>query len=349
MEYRFLGNSGLKVSLLSFGNWLNSNKPEDYEITRDAMKLCYEAGVNFFDTAEIYGAGQAETLMGKAFKELGFRRESLVVSTKIFSCGTGVNDKFLSRKHIMEAMKNSLARLQLDYVDVVFCHRPDLQTPLEETCRAMHSVIEKGQAFYWGTSEWSADRIAKAIEMCEKLNLHKPIVEQPQYSMLVRNRFENEYRYLFAENKYGTTIWSPLAGGLLAGKYNDGIIPAGSRYETHQAMLDSTWQKYMGPAKKEETLTKLRGLADIAKGLGYSQAQLALAWAIANQDVSTCILGFTRLSQVEENLKALELYKKWSPEIEKSIRDVLCNDPEATMDFRDWAPMKCRRDVALKC
>lgn len=241
MEYRYLGNSGLKVSVLSFGNWLNSNKPEDYEITRDAMKLCFEAGVNFFDTAEIYGMGQAETLMGKAFKELNFKREDLVVSTKIFKVGPGVNDTFLSRKHIVEAIHNSLKRLQLDYVDVVFCHRPDYETPLEETCRAMHWIIENNKAFYWGTSEWPADRIAKAIELCERLNLHKPIVEQCQYSMIVRDRFESEYRRIFSESKYGTTIWSPLAGGILTGKYNEGVIPEGSRYDNHKAFLDPTW------------------------------------------------------------------------------------------------------------
>lgn len=177
MEYRYLGNSGLRVSVLSFGNWLNSNKEGDYEITRDAMKMCFEAGINFFDTAEIYGNGQAETIMGKAFKELGFKREEIVVSTKIFKIGPGVNDTFLSRKHIIEATNNSLKRLQLEYVDVIFCHRPDYETPLEETCRAMHSIVEQGKAFYWGTSEWTADRITKAIEICERLSLHKPIVE----------------------------------------------------------------------------------------------------------------------------------------------------------------------------
>ena len=204
------------------------------------MKLCFDAGVNFFDTAEIYGMGQAETLMGKAFKELGFKREEIVVSTKIFKCGTGVNDMLLSRKHIIEGVNNSLKRLQLDYVDVVFCHRPDYDTPLEETCRAMHSLIENNKAFYWGTSEWPADRIAKAVEICERLNLHKPFFEQPQYNMLYRSKFESENRRLYAEYKYGTTIWSPLAGGILSGKYNDGNIPEGSRYDNHK-FLDSVW------------------------------------------------------------------------------------------------------------
>ena len=190
MEYRYLGNSGLKVSVFSFGNWLNSNRQEDYEITRDAIKVCFENGVNFFDTAEIYGTGSAEEQMGRAFKELGYRREDLVVSTKFFKCGDGVNDSFLSRKHILEAAKNSLKRLQLDYVDVIFCHRPDYETPIEETVKAMSDLIEQGKAFYWGTSEWPADRIARAIEIADKKNLHKPIVEQAEYSMLIRNRFE---------------------------------------------------------------------------------------------------------------------------------------------------------------
>jgi len=233
------------------------------------MKICFEAGVNFFDTAEIYGMGQAETIMGNAFKELNFKREEIVVSTKIFKVGPGVNDTFLSRKHIVEAIHNSLKRLQLDYVDVVFCHRPDYETPLEETCRAMNWIIENNKAFYWGTSEWPADRISKAIEICERLNLHKPIVEQCQYSMIVRDRFENEYRRIFSEAKYGTTIWSPLAGGILTGKYNEGVIPEGSRYDNHK-FLDSTWQKYFGEGKREGTLKKLKDLADIAKEAGFT-------------------------------------------------------------------------------
>jgi aryl-alcohol dehydrogenase-like predicted oxidoreductase len=222
MVYRYLGNSGLKVSALSFGNWLNSDAEENYEVTRDSIKRCLEHGINFFDTAEIYNSGSAETLMGKAFKELNVRREDIVVSTKLWRVGNGVNDMFLSRKHLVEGMNNSLKRLQLDYVDVVFCHRPDYDTPLEETCRAMSYLIDSGKTFYWGTSMWSADRITKAIEICERLNLHKPITEQPAYSMVRRDLVEKEYRRLFSEYRYGTTIWSPLAGGILTGKYNDG-------------------------------------------------------------------------------------------------------------------------------
>jgi aryl-alcohol dehydrogenase-like predicted oxidoreductase len=190
MVYRNLGRTGLKVSVLGYGNWLNSDSQEAYETTRDCIKACKEAGVNFFDTAEVYGAGEAERQMGRAFKELDYRREDLVVTTKLMKCGTGVNDKMLSRKHIMEGMAHSLERLQMDYVDVVYCHRPDIETPLEETCRAMHDLIESGRAFYWGTSEWSAVRIQSAIGICARYGWHAPVVEQPQYSMLCRDRFE---------------------------------------------------------------------------------------------------------------------------------------------------------------
>lgn len=179
MQYRYLGKTGLRVSVLAYGNWLNSDTEEAYQNTKDCIKACYDAGVNFFDTAEIYGSGQAEIQMGRAFKELNLKREDLVVSTKLWKCGNGVNDKMLSRKHLLEGMDNSLKRLQLDYVDVVFCHRPDYECSLEETCRAMHTIIEDGKAFYWGTSEWPAQRIVAAIGICEKNNWHKPVVEQP--------------------------------------------------------------------------------------------------------------------------------------------------------------------------
>jgi aryl-alcohol dehydrogenase-like predicted oxidoreductase len=284
--------------------------------------------------------------MGRAIKELGLRREDLVISTKIKSCGGGVNDTFLSRKHIIEGVRNSLKRLQVDYVDVIYCHRPDNETPLEETLKAMSYVIEQGWAFYWGTSMWPADRITKAIEICERKNLHKPIVEQCEYSQIVRDRFEKDYRRLFGESGYGGTIWSPLAGGILTGKYNDGNIPEGSRYSN--ASVDQDWQKYFGSGKKESTLKKLNALAVYAKELGYTQTQLSLAWAIANRDVSTCILGFSRTSQVAENLKALELYKKWNSEIEKKVREILDNEPEADPDWRTWGSQPQRRDQTVK-
>ncbi|CDW80076.1 aldo keto reductase family protein [Stylonychia lemnae] len=347
MVYRYLGNSGLKVSALSFGNWLNSDAEENYEVTRDSIKRCLELGINFYDTAEIYNRGSAESLMGRAFKELNVRREDIVVSTKLWRVGDGVNDMFLSRKHLVEGMNNSLKRLQLDYVDVVFCHRPDYDTPLEETCRAMSYLIDSGKSFYWGTSMWTADRITKAVEICERLNLHKPITEQPSYSMVRRDLVEKEYRRLFSEYKYGTTIWSPLAGGILTGKYNEGIIPEGSRYDKHKDFLKDTWNAHFSEDKKEKTIKMLQGLAEIAKELGYTQSQLSLAWCLANQDISTVILGFTRLEQVDENIKALELYEKWTDELENKVNEVLGNNPEADMDWRKWAPQAGRRTQAL--
>jgi voltage-dependent potassium channel beta subunit len=300
MQYRYLGNTGLKVSVFGYGNWVNSNSQEEYNTTRDCMKRMHENGVNFFDTAEIYQKGEAEIQLGKAIKENGFRREDIVVSTKLYKYAetpfhpASANDDFLSRKHIIEGMKNSLKRLQLDYVDVVFAHRPDYHTPLEETCRAFHWVIEQGQAFYWGTSEWPADRIAKAIEICNKLNLHRPIVEQPQYNMIARENVEKKLRRIFSEDGYGTTVWSPLMSGILSGKYNEGEIPAGSRFDKEpglKAIFDSFFAK--DPKAAQD---KLKALGEYAKTLGYTQAQLALAWVIANKDVSTCLLGFSRVS-----------------------------------------------------
>ena len=220
MEYRYLGPTGLKVSVVSWGNWVNNASEK---LTVDSVKLCLEHGINFFDTAEAYGLGAGETLLGKALKELNVQREKVVISTKIYRCGTDPNDSFLSRKHIIEAIRNSLKRLQLDYVDVIFCHRYDRYTPLEETCRAMDWVINQGLAHYWGTSQWSASQIMEAYKICDKLNLIAPVVEQCNYNMMVRDRVESEYRDLFKRYKMGTTIWSPLESGILAGRYQEDI------------------------------------------------------------------------------------------------------------------------------
>jgi voltage-dependent potassium channel beta subunit len=346
MIYRYLGNSGLKVSVIGYGNWVNGHDAKAQEFTTQCIKAAFDAGVNFYDTAEIYGTGQAEILMGVAFKELGLRREDLVVSTKILSCGNGVNDKFMSRKHIIEGLDNSLKRLQLDYVDVVFSHRPDYETSLEETCAAYHHVIEQGKAFYWGTSEWPASRIMAAIGICEKNGWHKPIVEQPQYNMLVRKRFEGEYAHLFAETGYGTTIWSPLAMGLLTGKYDSGEIPEGSRFSL-QEYLGSYFKKYFGEGEKEKTQAKFAALKEIATELGGTQAQLALAWACANKDVSVALCGFTKMEQFEDNIGALKMLEKWTPEIEARVNAILNNAPEAEINFRERVPIPNRRVIQL--
>ena len=349
MLYRNLGNSGLKVSILSYGNWLTAHNPDDEAAIITCVKKAHELGVNFFDTAEVYGDGVAETIMGKAIKELDVPREEIVVSTKLMKCGNGVNDKLLSRKHIVEGLRNSLERLELDYVDVVFCHRPDSQTPIIETCRAMDWVIEEGMAFYWATSEWGAADIAKAHEICEREGLNKPIADQCQYNALWRENHEKNLRHSYENYKYGTTIWSPLAMGLLSGKYNDGEFPAGSRFKESDYAQKNLIGMYFGEKgeKKDDTVKMLQGIGEIAKDLGCSQAQLALAWTLVNTDVTTCIFGATKPEQVEDNMGALDIAEKWDKELEERFEKVLGNEPEAVTDFNQWKPKKSRRLVAL--
>ena len=230
MIYRNLGNSGLKVSVIGFGNWVTGHDEEATKTQCEIVKQAWESGVNFFDTAEVYGFGQAEKIFGEALKSLNANRCDLVISTKLFWSGMTVNCRSNSRKHLIEGLKGSLERLQLDYVDVVFSHRPDYETPLEEICKGFSDLINMGLAHYWGTSEWRPDMIVRAIEICSKYGWNKPIVEQPQYNMMIRDRMEFEYEYLFSTYKYGTTVWSPLCQGLLTGKYNDGNFPEGSRF-----------------------------------------------------------------------------------------------------------------------
>lgn len=321
MEYRRLGKAGIKLSALSLGAWVTYGGQVGEQVARECMAAAYDAGVNFFDNAEGYAGGNAETVMGNVIKELGWRRESIVVSTKIFWGGDGPNDTGLSHKHIIEGMNSALRRLQLDYVDLVFCHRPDPNTPIEETVRAMDIVIKQGKAFYWGTSEWSAAEIMRADAVARQYGLTPPSMEQPQYNMFVRDRFEKEYAPLYSELGYGTTIWSPLASGVLTGKYNDGI-PEGSRV-TAKGM---EWLK--DAAITPERIEKVRKLQPIADELGCSLAQLGLAWCLTNPNVSTVITGASRAAQVTENMKALEVAPKLTPEILDAIEGVLENKPE---------------------
>ena len=321
MEYRRLGKAGIKLSALSLGAWVTYGGQVGEQVARECMAAAYDAGVNFFDNAEGYAGGNAETVMGNVIKELGWRRESIVVSTKIFWGGDGPNDTGLSHKHIIEGMNGALRRLQLDYVDLVFCHRPDPNTPIEETVRAMDIVIKQGKAFYWGTSEWSAAEIMRADAVARQYGLTPPSMEQPQYNMFVRDRFEKEYAPLYSELGYGTTIWSPLASGVLTGKYNDGI-PEGSRV-TAKGM---EWLK--DAAITPERIEKVRKLQPIADELGCSLAQLGLAWCLTNPNVSTVITGASRAAQVTENMKALEVAPKLTPEILDAIEGVLENKPE---------------------
>lgn len=321
MNYRRLGRTGLKVSELSFGAWVTFGSKDAEAVQTACMKACYDAGINFFDNAEAYAGGQAETVMGNILRKVGWRRESLVLSTKIFWGGEGPNDVGLSHKHIIEGVNKALRRLQTDYVDLVFCHRPDPNTPIEETVRAMDIVIKQGKAFYWGTSEWSAAEIMRADAIARQYGLTPPSMEQPQYNMFERERFEREFAPLYGELGYGTTIWSPLASGLLTGKYNDGI-PAGSR----AALEGYSWIKesVITPDRVE----KVRKLKPIADELGCTQAQLGLAWCLSNPHVSTVITGASRAEQVRENMKALDVAPKLTPELLERIDAILENKPE---------------------
>ena len=339
MLYRNLGNTGIKISVFSFGNWINGASPEQEKLQIELFKEAYKNGINFFDTAEVYGYGQAEKQLGLALKEIKAPRESLVISTKLFwgsnNPSTNFNSIGLSRKHLISGMKASLSRLQLEYVDIVFCHRPDHEVSLEEVCRSMSWIIDQGYALYWGTSEWSPAYIAASIEICKRLGLNKPVVEQPQYNILNRNRFEKEYREIFELYGYATTVWSPLASGFLSGKYNEGIRPEDSRLKN-----DSEFSGiYDNLVKNNPNIfAKLSKLKQLSEKLGYTQAQLALAWVAANKDVTTCILGASKVSQIKENLKALEILKQWTPELDKEISEIFENDVEPNIMYRERVP-----------
>ncbi len=330
MEYRFLGASGLKVSALSLGSWVTFGTQVDEEEAGRCMEAAFEAGVNFFDNAEVYAEGLAETIMGRVLKRKGWKRSDYLVSTKLFWGGKGPNDRGLSRKHILEGMDASLKRLGLDYVDLVFCHRPDIHTPVEETVRAMDHLVRTGKALYWGTSEWEGWRIREAFHVARREHLIPPTMEQPQYNMFHRERVEKEYASLYEEFGLGTTIWSPLAGGILTGKYNQGI-PEDSRANLKgYEWLRERYTSEEGRAKIE----KVKRLEPLARELGCTLAQLALAWCLKNPRVSTVITGASRVSQVEENMKALEVVPKLTRELMESIEEILGNKPVPPYDFR---------------
>jgi voltage-dependent potassium channel beta subunit len=321
MKYRRLGRSGLQVSELSYGSWVTFGNQLDVDGTKKLIRQAVDAGVNFLDNAEAYASGMSESLMGVALKS--YRREDLVVSTKIFWGGSGPNQTGLSRKHLLEGTRNSLKRLQLDYVDLLFCHRPDPNTPIEETVLAMDSLVRSGQTLYWGTSEWSADQITQAIEFAKDYRAVAPVMEQPQYNMLVRGRFEKEYAPVFEKYGYGTTIWSPLASGLLSGKYNKGI-PEDSRLAREgwiKKLLDEN--KMLTP----EVFAKVEALGKVAGDLGITVSQLALAWTLKNPNVSTTILGASRPEQLAENLKAADIVDKLDETVMRTIEGILKNKP----------------------
>lgn len=330
MEYRYLGKSGLKVSALSFGSWVTFHDQIDEQTAYDCMKAAYDVGVNFFDNAEVYAEGNSEIMMGKVIKKSKWKRCDLVISTKIFWGGAGPNNTGLSRKHIIEGTDASLKRLQMDYVDLIFCHRPDIHTPIEETVRAMNHVINLGKAFYWGTSEWSAEQITEAYQIARREHLIPPLMEQPEYNMFKRDKLEKEYLRLFNEIGLGTTIWSPLASGFLTGKYNNGI-PKNSRVN----LKNYEWLKNILLSESGKIkIEKVKKLEPLAKDLGISLANLALAWCLKNENVSTVITGASNVKQVKENMKSLGAVEKMTNEVMNKIDEILDNKPNLDYDFR---------------
>lgn len=324
MQYRRLGRSGLQLSAFSFGSWVTFSTQVDEGAAGELMKLAYDAGVNFFDNAEAYAAGESEVLMGRVLAKMGWKRDSYCVSSKVFWGGKLPTQRGLSRKHVHDCCHAALRRLQVDYLDLYFCHRPDLDTPIEETVRAMNDLIAQGKVLYWGTSEWRADEIAEAHGVARALGLAGPTMEQPQYNLFERARVEREYSRLYEAHGLGTTIWSPLASGILTGKYAEGV-PKGSRmtlsgYEWLRERLESE----EGRAK----VAKTRELARVSKELGATVAQLALAWCLVNPRVSTVILGATRAAQLRENLAALEFVAKLDADVLARIETIVANRPE---------------------
>ncbi len=314
MIYRRLGSSGIKVSVLSLGSWVTYGNQVDTDASSEMLKLAYESGVNFFDNAEGYAAGKSEKIMGDAFRKLNFRRSSYLVSTKLYwGLNDGPNEKnTLNRKYLLESIDGSLERFGMKYVDFLFCHRPDPDTPVEETVWAMHDIVSSGKALYWGTSEWPADKIREAWDIADRRNLRKPQMEQPCYNMINRTKVEKEFAYLYDGIGLGLTTWSPLASGLLSGKYNSGV-PEGSRF----ALKGYEWLKtrYL----KDDLLAAVARLGAITSELGCTTSQLAIAWAAKNPRVSTVILGASHTKQLAENLGALDVIAKLTPAVLEKI------------------------------
>jgi voltage-dependent potassium channel beta subunit len=310
MQYNKLGKAGIKLSEISFGSWITFGKQIGLNEVKTLMHAAFDHGINFFDNAEGYAHGEAETLMGKAIK--AFRREDLVISTKIFWGGNGPNDTGLSRKHLIEGTKNSLRRLQIEYVDLLYCHRPDPATPIDETVLAMDYLVREGLVFYWGTSEWSETQIAAAYHSAEALHCIKPTMEQPKYNMFFRDHLEKDYLSLFKKYGLGTTIWSPLASGILSGKYNHGI-PTDSRLAKEAWLVPANFMQFIEKTKRLET---------VAKDLECTLSQLAIAWCLHNPHVSSVITGATKIEQLIENLGAIEVKSKMTPAILKKIDSI---------------------------
>ncbi len=316
MKYRKLGKWGVRISEVSLGSWLTFGNQLDLKATKDVVRYAVENGINFIDTAEAYANGIAESMLGVILKE--YRREDLVISTKIFWGGEGPNDKGLSRKHLLEGTWNSLKRLQLGYVDILYCHRPDPEVPMEEVVWTMDQILRSGLAFYWGTSEWSAEEIEKAHQVAKELNCIPPVVEQPQYNLIFKSRVEKEYLPIYEKYGMGLTIWSPLASGVLSGKYLDGI-PQGSRLDKWPWLRKTMEERGIF---EEETINKLKRMKEIANDLGVTMSQLAIAWCLKNHNVSSVILGVSSIDQLKENIKAIEVKEKITTEIYNELNSL---------------------------
>lgn len=329
MDYRRLGKSGLKVSEFSFGSWVTFAKQVDLAPAKALLTAAYDAGINFFDNAEGYEAGKSELVMGQAIQELGWSRDSYVVSSKVFWGGEKPTQRGLSAKHVTEAAHAALRRLQVDHLDLYFCHRPDIDTPIEETVRAMHNLIVQGKVLYWGTSEWSGQQITEAHLVARRDGLTPPTMEQPQYNLFERDKVERDYAPVYDTFGLGTTIWSPLASGLLTGKYNEGV-PQDSRAALH----GYEWLREIieGPEGRKR-VEQVKALAMIADGAGMPIHHLALLWCLANPRVSTVILGASRLEQLTDNLAALDHKSAMTPDLMAAIEDVVKNKPEAAQRY----------------
>ena len=326
MEYRRLGKSGLQLSELSLGSWLTFGKQIENNTAEDLMKMAYDNGVNFFDNAEIYARGESEKVMGKVLKKMKWDRDSYCVSSKVFfgfrgTENTKPNQNGLSRKHVFEGCHQALERLKVDYLDLYFCHRPDKNTPIEETVWAMHNLITQGKVLYWGTSEWSAQEIMEAHMIAKQHHLIAPTMEQPQYNMLTRQKVEVEFSQIYKTVGLGTTIWSPLASGVLTGKYNGNKNPKGTRLN----MEGMDWLKKN--VLEKENIKKAEKLTVLAKDLGLTLPVLAIAWCLKNDNVSTVILGASKSAQLKENFKASEAKNKLTPDVLLQIEKILNNTP----------------------
>ena len=341
MEYTYYGNSGLRVSKIGLGLMKVSNT--DIDNATKIFEYAYKKGINFFDTGEFYGQGKSEIMLGQMIKKLNIPREKLVISTKLWNFGEGPNDRMFSRKRIIEAVKNCLKRLDLEYVDVLIISRFDLNTPVEEVVRAVNFLIEKGLVFYWGTSQWSADRIKQAHEICTKTNLIKPIVEQTQYNMMEREKIEYEFRDLFKNNKLGISVWGALYNGILSGNYIDKEIDPKL---PENRILNHFCHIYVNNQKNwNEKIKKLKKIAE--EKLKCTLAQLAICWVLLNPDISSCLIASNTLKRIEDGIECIEIYKKIPKEVLKEMEEILDNKPQRDFDYDNFKFVPTRRETAL--